>query len=322
MTGGPAPSGTTRPRPVSGLSPATSAALRDAGLDPSEVTGIVSRALAEDLGAQGDITSAATVPERAGCTVEVVPRATGTLAGMPVLSAVADLAPGPVAVTYRLDDGTRVTAGRSVARLTGQTRAVLAIERTALNLLGQLSGVATGTAAWVAEIAGTAARIRDTRKTVPGLRSLQKYAVRCGGGVNHRTGLYDAVLIKDNHVAAAGGVEPALDAALAAVHGRRVPIQVEVDDLTQLAEAVAHGADEVLLDNFDLVSLRAAVALVRAGGRAITLEASGGLRLADARQVAETGVDLLAVGALTHSAAQLDIGLDWVGPTSGGSSPR
>ena len=306
----------TRSRPEAGLSPATSATLRAAGLDPSEVAGIVARALAEDLAEAGDITSAVTVPDDAVCTVEVVCRATGTLAGLPVLSAVADLAPGPVAVSRQLDDGARASAGLVVARLTGQTRAVLAIERTALNLLGQLSGVATATAAWVAETAGTSARIRDTRKTVPGLRSLQKYAVRCGGGINHRTGLFDAILIKDNHVAAAGGIGPALDAALAAVGNadqrRRISVQIEVDNLAQLAEALAHGAEQVLLDNFNVASLRAAVALARAGARHITLEASGGLQLAEARQVAETGVDLLAVGALTHSAPQVDIGLDWV----------
>jgi len=301
------------PPPPPGLSAETETQLRAAGLDPAAVVDLVGRALVEDLGDGGDITSLTTVPEHAHCTVEVVSRSAGTLAGLPVLLAVADLAPGSVTVRLRCPDGSRLQPGRAVARLTGQTRAVLAIERTALNLLGHLSGVASLTASWVAAVAGTGARIRDTRKTLPGLRSLEKYAVRCGGGVNHRSGLFDAILVKDNHVAAAGGIGTALDAALRAEGERGVGVQVEVDDLAQLEQAVSRGAGQILLDNFDLATLRTAVSRVRRSGRPVVLEASGGLRLADACAVAETGVDLLAVGALTHSAPQLDIGLDWVG---------
>jgi nicotinate-nucleotide pyrophosphorylase (carboxylating) len=191
-------------------------------------------------------------------------------------------------------------------RITGPTRAVLTAERTALNLLGHLCGVATATAAWVAAVEGTGTGVRDTRKTMPGLRALEKYAVRCGGGVNHRMGLFDAALVKDNHVAAAGGVVPAYLAVRDAFPD--LPVQVEVDSLEQLAAVVAAGAADVLLDNFSLDALREAVA--RTAGRA-RLEASGGLTLQSARAVAATGVDLIAVGALTHSAPVLDIGADY-----------
>jgi len=297
---------------VSILSGPTTDALAAAGLDPSEVRSLVGSALAEDLGDAGDITSAATVGADSTCTVQVAPRQPGVVAGLPVLLAVADLAPGRVTVQLLAADRDPALPGVPVARLAGDTRAVLAIERTALNLLGHLSGVATLTAAWVAAVAGTGARIRDTRKTLPGLRSLDKYAVRCGGGVNHRTGLFDAVLVKDNHVAAAGGVGAAL-AAVAARHPRgSVVVQVEVDDLDQLDEALASGADQVLLDNFGLGALAAAVSRTRAARPGVLLEASGGLTLDSAAAVAATGVDLLAVGALTHSAPQLDLGLDWI----------
>jgi nicotinate-nucleotide pyrophosphorylase (carboxylating) len=186
----------------------------------------------------------------------------------------------------------------------------LGIERLSLNLLGHLGGIATLTTAWVDAVAGTDAKIRDTRKTTPGLRDLEKYAVRCGGGTNHRRGLDDAVLIKDNHVAAAGGVGPALAAVHAAYPMHDVVVQVEVDDLAQLDEALRHGATQVLLDNFAPADLRRAVGMVAPFSRRVQLEASGGLRLDNAAEVAATGVDFLAVGALTHSAPYLDIGLD------------
>jgi len=294
------------------LSPVIAAALSAARLDPGAVRSVVAAALAEDLGAAGDITSAATVPAGSRCTVHVVPRSAGVLAGLPTLLVVADLAPGPVAVEMLAADGDAVRPGVPVARLAGDTRAVLAVERTALNLLGHLCGVATLTAAWVAAVAGTAAHVRDTRKTLPGLRELDKYAVRCGGGVNHRAGLFDAVLVKDNHVAAAGGVGAALTAVAAAHPRGSVVVQVEVDDLDQLDEALRFGADQVLLDNFDLDALATAGRRTRAAAPGVLLEASGGLTLDSAAAVAATGVDLLAVGALTHSAPQLDIGLDWI----------
>lgn len=297
---------------MSRLSEETARQLTAVGLDPVDVERLVTTALAEDLGEAGDITSAATVPAGSRCTADVVPRVDGVLAGLPVLLAVADLAPGDVSIHLSAPDGQPCTNGTAVARFTGSTRAVLSIERTALNLLGHLSGVATLTARWVAAVAGTGARVRDTRKTTPGMRSLDKYAVRCGGGVNHRTGLFDAVLVKDNHVAAAGGVAAAL-AGVAAAHLRgSVVVQVEVDDPDQLDEALTHGADQVLLDNFPVPLLESAVRRARALRPGVVLEASGGLTLDTAHAVAATGVDLLAVGALTHSAPVLDIGLDWV----------
>jgi nicotinate-nucleotide pyrophosphorylase (carboxylating) len=203
-----------------------------------------------------------------------------------------------------------VAPGDLLADITGNARSILAIERLSLNLLGHLCGIATLTSAWVDAVASTDAKIRDTRKTTTGLRDLEKYAVRCGGGVNHRRGLDDAVLIKDNHVAAAGGVGSALDAVHAAYAGRDIIIQVEVDNLTQLDEAIVHGATQVLLDNFSPTDLRRAVAIVGTAPQRVQLESSGGLQLDNAAEIAATGVDFLAVGALTHSAPSLDIGLD------------
>jgi nicotinate-nucleotide pyrophosphorylase (carboxylating) len=203
-------------------------------------------------------------------------------------------------------DGDRVAAGAVLARVEADARALLSAERTALNLLGRLSGVATLTAAYVAAVEGTGARIADTRKTTPGLRALEKYAVRCGGGLNHRFGLDDAILIKDNHVAACGGIGPALERARAAA-GHLVQVEIEVDSLVQLDEALPYAPDVIMLDNFSLADLRTAVA--RTGGR-VRLEASGGVNLQTVRDIAETGVDVISVGALTHSAPVLDIGLD------------
>jgi nicotinate-nucleotide pyrophosphorylase (carboxylating) len=287
--------------------------LTDVGLDPDEVLRLVRATLAEDLGDRGDLTSAATVPSDAVLDVRWVPRAAGVVAGLPVLAAmVAEHLGSAAGFEVLAGDGDHVQPGTPVASLRAPARDVLSLERTSLNLLGHLSGVATATRAWADAVAGTGARVRDTRKTMPLLRSLEKYAVRCGGGINHRAGLYDAVLIKDNHLVAAGGVAAALQAVRRALPDGDVPVQVEVDTLDQLDEALAHGATQVLLDNMDLATTREAVRRTRAMAPGVLLEASGGLTLTTARAVAETGVDFLAVGALTHSAPQLDIGLDAV----------
>ncbi len=277
-----------------------------AGLARHMVAEVVDRALAEDLGAAGDVTTTATIPASAIARADVVARQDGVLAGLPVAAYVFEtVSQGRVRVEYGSADGARVGAGEVLATVHGPVRDLLTAERTALNLVGHLSGVATLTRAWVDAVAGTGAQIRDTRKTLPGLRALQKYAVRCGGGVNHRMSLSDAALVKDNHVAAAGGVVPAFELVRAAYPG--LPLEVEVDTLEQAREVIDAGAELVLLDNMSPEQMRAVVAL--AAGRC-RLEASGGLRLDSARAVAETGVDYLSIGALTHSAPQLDIGLD------------
>jgi len=269
---------------------------------------IVRAALAEDLGRAGDITGEACIDADARMSVVFAARRAGVVAGL----ACARLAIHALDPSARFDaiarDGEAVAPGDKLARVDGNARALLAAERVALNLMGRLSGVASLTAAYVAEIAGTRAHIIDTRKTTPGLRALEKYAVRCGGGANHRFGLDDAVLIKDNHVAACGGVGRALERARGRV-GHMVKIEVEVDRLDQLREALAHMPDVIMLDNFSLADLREAVVLT--AGR-VTLEASGGVDLTTVRAIAETGVDLISVGALTHSAPVLDIGLDAV----------
>jgi nicotinate-nucleotide pyrophosphorylase (carboxylating) len=292
---------------------ATRDALAAAGLDADDVLRVIRRAVEEDLGVVGDVTSAATIGDDAVISARYVARDAGTVAGLPVLAAVVETCLGRTA-TLRLlkNDGDRLAAGDALAEITGPARGVLALERLSLNLLGHLSGVATLTRAWVDAVASTSARIRDTRKTTPGLRDLEKYAVRCGGGVNHRRGLDDAVLIKDNHVAAAGGVGAALDRVHAAYPDGGMVVQVEVDDRGQLDEALDHGATQILLDNFIEADMVSAVARVRERASGVMLEASGGLRLDRAEQVARTGVDYLAVGALTHSARSLDIGLDAV----------
>ncbi len=282
-----------------------------AGLDAAAVAGLAAAALAEDLAGGADVTTAATVPSGTRGRAAVVARSAGVVAGLPVAETVFWLAsPGdPVACTDRAADGDVVAAGQSVLTVTGPVSALLTAERAALNLLCHLSGVATLTRRWVDAVAGTRAQIRDTRKTTPGLRALEKYAVRCGGGVNHRMSLSDAALIKDNHVAAAGSVGAAFAAVRAVAPG--LPLEVECDTLDQVAEALAAGADLILLDNFEVADMATAVRL--AAGRAL-LEASGGLSLDRARAVAQTGVDYLAVGALTHSAPALDFGLDLVEP--------
>jgi len=267
---------------------------------------VVRAALAEDLGRAGDITSAACIPADARLSARFAARQAGTLAGLDcVRLAIAALDPS---ATYRAlaRDGDAVDGPVVLAEVEANARALLSAERVALNLLGRLSGVASLTAAYVKAVEGTGARIACTRKTTPLLRNLEKYAVRCGGGMNHRFGLDDAILIKDNHVAACGGVGPALARARAAA-GHLVKIEVEVDTLDQLDEALPFGPDVILLDNFSLDELKEAVG--RAKGRAI-LEASGGVTLATVRAIAQTGVDVISSGALTHSAPALDVGLD------------
>jgi len=286
--------------------------LRTAGLDPAAVAAFTASALAEDLAGGIDVTTAATVRAGVHGRADLVARLPGVAAGLPVAEAVFCLAAAagaiePLNCTLTSADGDRVLAGQSLMTVTGPVAAILTAERTALNLLCHLSGIATVTRQWVDAITGTNAQIRDTRKTTPGMRALEKYAVRCGGGINHRMALSDAALIKDNHVAAAGSVVAAFDAVRSAAPG--LPLEVECDTLEQVAEALAAGCDLILLDNFELADMSEAVRL--AGGRAL-LEASGGLSLAGARAVAETGVDYLSVGALTHSAPSLDIGLDLV----------
>jgi len=267
---------------------------------------VVRRALAEDLGRAGDVTAQACIPEGARMRAVFAARKPGVLAGIDCVR-LAVLAMDPDAsVDLKLRDGEAFEAGAVLAEVEADARAFLAAERTALNLLGRLCGIATLTQAYVAAVAGTKARIADTRKTTPGLRALEKHAVLCGGGVNHRFGLDDAILIKDNHVAVCGGVGEAVRRARASV-GHLMKVEVEVDGLDQLDEALAAGPDVVMLDNFTLPMLREAVA--RTGGR-ITLEASGGVNLETVRGIAETGVDVISVGALTHSAPALDVGLD------------
>jgi nicotinate-nucleotide pyrophosphorylase (carboxylating) len=289
------------------LRPALAAALEAAGLDPAEVVRVVRLALEEDLALGPDVTTNATVPAGARARGDVVPRVPGVLAGVAVAAAVFELVGGPdVEVVLHAADGAPAVPGRPALTVSGPTRSLLTAERTALNLVSQLSGVATQTRRWVDAVAGTGAAIRDTRKTSPGLRALEKYAVRCGGGVNHRMALGDAALVKDNHVSAAGGIRQAVEAVRA--HAPTIALEVECDTLDQVREAIAAGVELVLLDNFSLDDTRAAVALVRGSG--VRLEASGGLDLTRAAEVAATGVDYLAVGALTHSAPVLDLGFD------------
>ncbi len=265
---------------------------------------VIEMALAEDLADGPDVTSTATIPEGHRSQLDLVARADGVVAGLEVARRVFEIV-GPIEVTLLAADGDRVRRGDVLISAVGPTRALLTAERTALNLLTHLSGVATATAAWVDVLGPDGPKVRDTRKTLPGLRALQKYAVRCGGGVNHRMSLSDAALVKDNHVVAAGGVTQAFNAVRTMYPG--LPVEVEVDSLEQLAEVLAAGADLVLLDNFTPDQMREAVAIN--AGRAL-LEASGGLTLDNAADVADTGVDYVAVGALTHSVKALDIGAD------------
>jgi len=276
-----------------------------ARLNPDAVVELARRALEEDLDGGVDVTTQATVPPGQRAVLDLVARKPGVAAGVPVAAAVFCVVAEGLDIRMIGTDGQRVASGDVLVSVTGSTHDLLRAERPALNLLCHLSGIATATRMWVDAVAGTSAKIRDTRKTTPGMRTLEKYAVRCGGGVNHRMSLSDAALVKDNHVVAAGGVVAAFEAVRREFPG--VPVEVEVDSLEQLDEVLAAGADLVLLDNFSVELMR--IAVERTAGRS-RLEASGGLSLDVAAAVAATGVDYLAVGALTHSAPVLDIGAD------------
>ncbi|MFC7957697.1 carboxylating nicotinate-nucleotide diphosphorylase [Rhodococcoides kroppenstedtii] len=278
-------------------------------VDRDEILDVVRRALVEDLRYGPDVTTFATVAEDARTRAAVVSRAHGTVAGVDVAIAVLDEVVGEYRVLQRLTDGDAVAPGDVVLEVEALTRPILTAERTMLNLLCHLSGIATATAAWVDAVAGTRCVVRDSRKTLPGLRLLQKYAVRAGGGENHRLGLGDAALIKDNHVVAAGSVVAALRAVRAVAPD--LHCEVEVDTLEQLDEVLAEGADLVLLDNFPLWQTQTAVQRRDRINPATRLESSGGLSLDQAADYAATGVDYLAVGALTHSVTVLDLGLDF-----------
>ena len=289
------------------LAPATREALAAAGLDPAYALDLVVRAVAEDLDGGVDVTSVATVPLELRGVAAFVPRQAGTVAGTAVAMTVLDVVcAGDVVRRIVGRDGVPAVVGQAVLEAEGPVRQLLTAERTALNLLCHLSGVATLTRRWVDAVDGTGARIRDTRKTTPGLRRLDKHAVRCGGGTNHRMSLSDAALVKDNHVVAAGGVRQAFEAVRRAFPG--LAVEVECDTVEQVREVLEAGADLVLLDNMALGEMREAVAACR--GQGVLTEASGGLGLDTARAVAETGVDFLAIGALTHSAPVLDLGVD------------
>jgi len=280
--------------------------LRRQGLDVEEVKDIITLAVSEDLAGGVDVTSSATVPQRHRSVIELTARKPGIVAGAVVAGAVFDLVSNHQARTeICVPDGSPVQAGQVILRSEGLTTSLLTAERTALNILSHLSGVATATHEWVEALEGTGAQVRDTRKTTPGMRKLEKFAVRCGGGVNHRMSLSDAALVKDNHIVAAGGVVEAFTAVRKKFP--EVDIEVEVDSLDQLRAVVEAGADLVLLDNFTPDMVREAV--VWTGDRAV-LEASGGITLERARSYGETGVQYIAVGAITHSAPALDVGAD------------
>jgi len=278
----------------------------DGSLPSALIDPAVASALAEDLGLAGDITTDSTIAPGLRATAVFAARKPGVIAGLDVAAAAFRHLDPATSFRKLVADGANVEAGAILARVSGSARTLLTGERVALNFLGRMSGIATLTRRYVDAIVGTRAHIIDTRKTTPGLRAFEKYAVRAGGGMNHRIGLFDAVLIKDNHIAVAGGIGPAIEAARARA-GHMVKVEIEVDDLDQLKEALYHRIDAVLLDNMTPAQLAEAVRLV--AGRVIT-EASGGVSLETVRAVAEAGVDLISVGALTHSAPVLDIGLD------------
>jgi nicotinate-nucleotide pyrophosphorylase (carboxylating) len=281
--------------------------MTDLRLSPTIIEPAVRAALGEDLGLTGDITTDAIVPSSARASGVFAVRKPGVIAGLVVAEAAFRMLDPAVTFKVEVPDGSKAPARAIIAHVAGDARALLSAERVALNFLGRMSGIATLTRTYVDAVAGTGATIVDTRKTTPNLRPFEKYAVRAGGAKNHRTGLYDAVLIKDNHIVVAGGIGPAIERARTHA-GHMVKIEVEVETLEQLAEALSHDIDAVLLDNMGPDRLREAVRMV--AGRAIT-EASGGISLDTVRAVAETGVDLISSGALTHSAPVLDIGLDF-----------
>ena len=279
----------------------------DAFLSPLAIDEAMQRALDEDLGRAGDVTSIATIPETTMAHAIMVARQAGVIAGLPLAVATFQKLSPDINIQAHARDGATVAAGMHVLTISGPARAVLAGERTALNFVGRLSGVATLTSEYVRHTAGTKLRICCTRKTTPGLRALEKYAVRCGGGFNHRFGLDDAILIKDNHIAVAGGIKPVLERARAHI-GHLVKVEIEVDTLSQLREVLDTGlADVVLLDNMDITTLTEAVKLTK--GR-VVLEASGGVTRSSIAAIAATGVDYASSGALTHSAPNFDVALD------------
>ena len=296
------------------LSSATAAALVIAGLRVKDVQRVIKEALREDLGAGPDVTTQSTVPKNQRSKAVFATRSAGCIAGLDIAVAVLEMVCGPknVLVEKKASDADRVVPGQVLMHVTAPTRGLLTAERTALNLLGHLSGIASATRKWADAIAASGAQVRDTRKTTPGLRALEKYAVRCGGGVNHRMSLSDAALVKDNHIVAAGGVAQAFAAVRAAAP--KIAVEIEVDTLEQLHVALGAGADLVLLDNMPPAVLRDAVLIAEAHrattGKSVILEASGGLTLDNAADVAATGVRYISVGALTHSSSVLDIGLD------------
>ncbi len=296
------------------MSPALRERLSDAGLDAAHVEDLVRRTVEEDLAGGEDVTTTSTVPVGQRSIASFTTRARGSIAGLDLAAAAVEIVCGVGACTFTRvsNDGQRVSPGDVLATVEAPTRGLLTAERTALNFLCHLSGVATATATWVDAIAGTEAKVRDTRKTTPGLRSLEKYAVRCGGGHNHRMSLSDAALVKDNHIVAAGGVAEAF--ALVRQTAPDMVVEIEVDTLEQLHVALDAGADLVLLDNMAPSVMSEAVGISRQHtartGRRVLLEASGGLTLANAKDVAATGVNFISVGALTHSSPILDIGLD------------
>jgi nicotinate-nucleotide pyrophosphorylase (carboxylating) len=272
---------------------------------PEDLPEQVSRALREDIG-PGDVT-AALIPAATGCRAQVVCRDSAVISGIPWFDETFRQLDSAVQVRWKVQESARVLAGTPLCELAGPARAILTGERTALNFLQLLSGVATSTATYVAAVAGTGCRILDTRKTLPGLRTAQKYAVLCGGGSNHRIGLYDQVLVKENHIAAAGSIAAAVQAARRLSAGLK--IEVETENLTQLRAALAAGADIIMLDDFSLADMRAAVAVVRQSGQAARLEASGGVSLQTIRDIAATGVDFISVGALTKHVQAVDLSM-------------
>jgi nicotinate-nucleotide pyrophosphorylase (carboxylating) len=280
--------------------------LRQSGLEPELVQALVDLAISEDLMGGTDVTSLATIPETQISQLDLVTRSAGVIAGIDIASLVfLSISDKKIEVEKCVSDGSVVAAKTCVLSVKGETVDLLTAERTALNFLGHLSGIATITSKWVKEISGTEAKIRDTRKTTPGLRILEKYAVRVGGGTNHRMSLNDQALIKDNHIVAAGSIKNAIEKVKDKFPD--LAFEIEVDNIDQLSEALGANAELILLDNFSIEDLKKAVALVNKKAK---LEASGGITFENARKIAETGVDYLAVGALTHSAPVLDIGGD------------
>lgn len=280
--------------------------LSEFGISPNEISKLIASALVEDLGGGVDITSTSTIEENANSVANFVARKNGVVAGLYVAAAVLESC-NLKEIKVLANEGAQVKAGQVVIEVRGNTRSILLAERTALNFLTHLSGIATQTKVWVDSISGTSAKIRDTRKTNPGLRTLEKFAVRMGGGINHRMSLSDEGLIKDNHIAAAGDIKLAAQNFKKNFPGKK--LEIEIDDLSQLADAIASEADLIMLDNFSLVDCQAAVQQINGAKK---IEVSGGITLENVREFAQTGIDYIAIGAITHSAPALDFGLDFV----------